>query len=273
MPLDFDRVTILYVVGILLGVAATVYFGFQLLEDLSPVTTSVLLLLGFVALLLLAIAISIERLDLVLYALAAGFYLVFVAYLLSTFDVGSAGTFLLLAASSLLFIGLGYLASRGRLALTRRQARLGVAVVVVLGVGLVGIDLIGPQPTESTEFESEVDIPPLRESVVVGTVTVENEFVFPREVEPTRFYACTYTPERIVQSLQYRPSTRNELLGGGAIQRFDLLLFGHVFYDGEDRRGGLRDVDTIPVERAETCPESVDSPRIVVVPDLPEPPR
>lgn len=273
MALDLDRVTILYVVGILLGIAATVYFGFQLLEDLSPVTTAVLLLLGFVALLLLAVAVETDRLDLVLYALSAGFYLVFVAYLLSTFDVGSAGTFLLLAGSSLLFIGLGFLASRGRLALTGRQVRIGLLIVLLLGIGLVGVDLIGAQPTESTEFDDEIEIPSYRESVTIGTVTVENQFVLPREIESTRFFACTYTPERDVQSLQYRPSIRNELLGGGDSKQYDLVLSGHVFYVEDDRREGVRDMDTIPVEQAETCPESVDSPRVVVVSDLPEPPR
>lgn len=270
MVLDVDRVTILYAVGILLGIAATFYFGFQLLEDLSPVTTAFLLFLGFAGLLIVAVALETERLDLVVYALSAGFYLVFVAYLLATFDLGDGGTFLLLAGSSGLFIALGYLASRGLLVLSRRQAQLGVVVVLLVGVALVGIDVVGAQSTESATFESEIDVPEPREMVQVGTVTVENEFFLPRETDLTRYYACVYTPAMEPTSLRHDPSPRDLLLSGGETREFALTLPSRPFYDADgELREGVRDHETIPVERADDCPDDVDEPRIVVVTDSP----
>ena len=131
MVLDFGRETLLYAVGIVLGVVAIAYFGFQLFDQVSPVTTAVALLAGFLVFLVAGVAVEAELLDVVAYGLAAGCYLVFVAYVLARFDVGDGGTFLLLTASSALFVGLGYLAQKGRLELSRRRAMLAVLVVTL----------------------------------------------------------------------------------------------------------------------------------------------
>lgn len=273
MARRLDRVTILYVVGILLGVVATGYFGFRLLEDLSPVTTAALLLVGFVLLLIAGIAVGVETLDLVLYALSAGAYLVFVAYTIMTFELGDGGTFLLLALSSVLFIALGYLAHRNRLALSRRQARLGALLVVVLAIALVGVDVTGAQPAQSADFETDVPVPGDREMVHLGTATVSNDFVLPRSTTVQRYHACVYTPDRELMTLSFAPSAGSILLGGGETRTYDVRLSGHVFYREGELREAVSGVDRVPVERAETCPADADAPRIVVVEDRPEPVR
>ena len=56
----------------------------------------------------------------------------------------------------------------------------------------------------------------------------------------------------------------------------DLRLPGVVFYtDNGTRREALQDRGRVPVETAETCPESTNGPKMVVVPgpDLPRPPE
>lgn len=273
MALGLDREKLLYAVGILLGVAATAYFGFQLFDQVSPVTTAFLLFAGFLCFLVVGIGFDVETLDVVAYALAAGCYLVFVAYVLSRFDVGDGGTFLLLAGSSALFIALGYLAQRDSLVIERRRAKLSVVAVLLVAVALVGVDLVGPQPTTDAEFEESVEVPDVRDRATVGTVTVTNGFFLPRRADVERYHACIYGLEYRPAPLEYRPSLGSPLLSGGESRSYDLALPGFVFYDDNGtRREGFRNLETVPVETAPECPERSDEPKVVVV-QRPAPPR
>lgn len=272
MALAFDQEKVLYAVGILLGVVAVAYFGFQLFDQVSPVTTAALIFAGFVCFLVAGLGFDADTLDIVAYALAAGSYLVFVAYVLSRFDVGDGGTFLLLAGSSALFVGLGYLGQQGRLTLERRQAGLVVLVVLLAAVALVGVDLVGAQATTSTEFEESVDVPDRTGSVAVGTLTLENGFFLPRTADAPTFHACVYGPEFRPARLEYEPPRSSSRLGGGETRRHDLLLPGRAFYDGNGTlREAFQDRETVPVETADECPETEREPSIVVV-QTPVPP-
>jgi hypothetical protein len=266
MVLGLDRETVLYAVGVLLGIAAAAYFGFQLFDQVSPVTTALVLFAGFLCFLAVGVGVDAERIDVVAYALAAGCYLVFVGYALSRFEVGDGGTFLLLAVSSGLFIGLGYLAQKGRLALERRQAALVVVAVTVVAVGVVGVDLVGAQPTTSAEFEESIEIPDDPERVTVGTVTVENEFFLPREADVQRYGACITGTEFRSAPLEYEPRAGSPLLGGGESRSYELVLRGLVFYhENGSRRAPFENRETIPVETATACPESSDEVTLVVL--------
>jgi len=272
MDLNVDRVKVLYVVGVLLGVAAAFYFGFRLLEDLSPTTTSAVLVLGFLAFLFAGLYVETETLDTVFYALGAGSYVVFVFHTISAFDLGDGGVFVLLAGSSALFIALGYASSEGMLEIERRTAAVGVAVVVVLGFALLGFDATGAQPTHTAEFEDEVEIPDLPGEAVVGEVTVENPFALSRTAEVQNYGACLYTPERRMANVRVRDgSPRDLLLAGGESRTSELTVGAAVFYDlnqeTEERYEGLRGRGTVPVEQAEECPEDSDEVKLVVVSD------
>ncbi len=266
MALGLDREKLLYVVGLLLGVVAVAYFGFQLFDRVSPVTTAALLFAGFVCFLVAGVALEVELVDIVAYALAAGCYLVFVAYVLSRFDVGDGGTFLLLAVSSGLFIALGYLAQRDLLAISRRRATLVVVVVLLAGVALVGVDLVGAQPSTTTEIEDEVEIPGERDEVTVGTVTVENRFVLPRETDVPQYFACVYGPEFRPAPLDFEPNRRSGLLWGGENRRYDLVLTGRPFYDANGTlREGFQGAESVTVETGTDCPETEQDPKVLVV--------
>lgn len=262
----FDREKILYAVGILLGVAAVAYFGFQLFDQVSPVTTAVVIFAGFVCFLLAGIGLDAETLDLVTYALAAGSYLVFVAYVLSRFDPGDGGTFMLLAGSSALFLGLGYLGQRGRLTLERRRAAVIVLVVLAAAVTLVGVDLVGPQATTSTAFEDSVAVPDRTEQASVGTLTVRNEFVLPRSVDGPTFHACVYGPDFRPARLEFQPPRRSDRLAGGETRSHELRVPGRAFYTANGTlREGFQGVDAVPVETADECPQTEREPSIVIV--------
>lgn len=271
MDLKIDRVKILYIVGVLLGVAAAFYFGFRLLDDLSPTTTSLTLILGFFVFLLAGLYVEVETLDTVFYALGAGSYLVFVFYTISTFELGDGGIFVLLAGSSALFIALGYASSEGLLDIEGRTALVGIAVVLALGLAFLAFDVTGAQPTHTAELEDEIEIPDLPGEVVVGEVTVENPFALSRTADVPRYGACLYTPERRMAEVRDR-SPHNLLLAGGESRTFELTVGAAKFYDIDsetDERElyeGLRGRDTVPVEQADECPEESDEVKLVVVP-------
>lgn len=275
--MDIDRVKILYAMGALLGVATVFYFGFRILEDLSPTTTATVIALGFVAFLLAGLYVEVETLDTVFYALSAGSYLVFVAYFLAVFEPGDVGIFALLGVSSALFVGLGYLSSQGRLDVEKRYAGIGILVVLVVALGLVGFDVVGAQPTYEELFVDSVDVPeeePERiDRLVVGEVTATNNFAFSRRADLPNYRGCLYSPEKNTFPVGYSESTRNLILGGGESRAFELAIRGPIFYErtGQDGspelRGGLSGVDTIPVESADECPGESDEVKIVVVPE------
>lgn len=272
MDLNVDRVKVLYVVGVLLGVAAAFYFGFRLLEDLSPTTTSAVLVLGFLVFLFAGLYVETEILDTVFYALGAGSYVVFVFYAISKFDLGDGGVFVLLAGSSGLFIALGYASSEGVLEIERRTAAVGVVAVVVLGLALLGFDATGAQPTHTAEFEDEVEIPDLPGEAVVGEVTAENPFVLSRTADMPNYGACLYTPERRTANVRVRDGSPGDvLLGGGESRTSELTVGAVAFYDidqeTEELYEGLRGRETVPVEQANECPEGSDEVKLVVVSD------
>jgi len=277
MGVGVDNVKLLYAVGALLGVATVFYFGFRILEDLSPTTTATVILLGFVAFLLAGLYVETETLDTVFYALSAGSYLVFVAYFLAVFEPGDVGVFALLGFSSALFVGLGYGSSQRLLEVERRHAGIGIVVVLIVAPGLVGFDVVGAQPTYEDSFVDSVEVPDgegdRMEAVVVGEVTGTNGFAFSRRADPPDYRGCLYSPERRTFRLGYSESTGGLILGGGESRTFELVVRESVFYErdgsgGEPELGeGLRDLGSVPVESAEDCPEETDEVKLVVVPD------
>jgi hypothetical protein len=276
MDTEIDRVRILYAVGVLLGVVAAFYYGFRLLEDLSPTTTSVTLLLAVVALLLAALYVEHDGLDTVFYALSAGSYLVSVAYVLATYDLGDGGVFAVLAGSSALFVALGYALSEDILGIDRRKAAGGIAVVLVLVLALLVFDATGAQPRYSDDFRETVEVPDgIGDRVVVGETVVENPFALSRRADLPSVTGCLYTPERRYASVR-RPDTPYSLiLAGGGTRSFEVTVGGDAFFDrdGQELRELLPDRETIPVEVAESCPETADEPKLVVVTGEAEQPR
>jgi len=150
----------------------------------------------------------------------------------------------------------------------RRRVLVGIAVVVVLGFALLGFDVTGAQPTQASEFEEEAEIQLLPGESVVGEVTVENPFALSREAEPQGYGACLYTPGRRRANVR-DDSPSNLVLSGGASRTFELTVGAAAFYnldsEPEEVYEGLRGRETVPVERAEECPEESDEVKLVVV--------
>lgn len=264
---DIRRVHLLYAVGVLLGVITTIYFAFIILEDLSPTVTAILLLLGFVLFGSAGLFTRVERLDLVFYSLAAAAYLIALWYTISRFELDDLAVFLALGLSSALFLGLGYLSHEGYVDIDRRWA--GIVIVAVLGIGVVllGVDLMGAQPTTDIEVQDEIAIPELTDDARVGNVTVHNEFFLSRAIDRPTVHACLYAPDRVDAPIRFEERLGNEVVSGGKSVSSGIFVRSRAFYDLENEtlREPLQDRETIPVEHRAECPEAVDEVKLVVI--------
>ncbi|WP_323191061.1 hypothetical protein [Halostella sp. PRR32] len=268
MDFEIDDVKILYGLGVLFGLGALVYFGRDLVFELSVPVKSLLLLLGFVAFFTAASAIDRPTLDSVLYVLSGGAYLMFLGYTIDRYDVGDTGVFLALVFSSMLFIGLGYLLREREAGLPWRQSRYVLAVVAVVAGLLIVADLLGGGVVYTAALENEVTSTPDDPQMIVGTVTAKNEFVGARKLSPPSVSACVYTPDRrdsdaqLVWPDDYSYATA-EVIGGGEEVELDIRVWHRV--PGENNETAQQ----FTVERAAECPDetSVTEPTVVVVLD------
>ncbi len=267
---SIDGTKLLYAVGVLLGVVALGYFGFELLTGLSPTITAILLAIVFVGLLSVALTIDGGGLETVTYALTAGSYLVTIAYVLSRFDLGDVGVFLVLALSSALFVGLGYGVRERGIALTRPQTARIVVVLAVATALLVGVDVVGAQPTYEVETEDEIEMLEPREQRSIGTVTAENGFVLSRSVDSVTLRICVTGPEPEQLSAH---AFRSQVLAGGESVEGELTIAGGIFYDRDgEPRDAFADLESIPVDTHDgtECPTDDEVRLVVLTGDLGE---
>ncbi|WP_225335799.1 aluminum activated malate transporter family protein [Halomicrobium urmianum] len=277
MDFEFDSGKLLYAIGVALAIASLVYFMRDLVFGLSITVKAALLFLAFVAFFAVGVATERDVLDAVAFALSGGAYLVGLGYVVSNYPIEDTGTFLLLAVSAALFVGLGYLLRERGFALPVRTAASVVAVLAVVGVALVGADAVGGGVTYDLETNESVTVePPTGEypdnhvpgvEKRVGTLTATNEFVFRRALDPPQVVACVVDGDGVVQrhagvSLS-TPGERYgypQSIGGGGTVPMHLTL--HL-----DRDRNQTAPVTYAVERAGECPTDVDEPTVAIVVD------
>ncbi len=273
MDIELDSSRVMYVVGGLLGVATVLYFGAEIIVDMSPTLKSVVLLTAFAFFLAAGQHARSNSLGTVFYVFSAVSYLVFLWYTVSRFELSENRVFLLLGASSLLFVGLGYAFREKEWELDRRQARIAMAVLAVVAFAAVAGDAVGAQPAAETEFDdgfSTEDVGGPGDRVVVGETTLTNGFPLSRFAEVPRHGGCVY-PGREYVTLSHVDEegsvSGDVLMSGGSSRSLDVTAPASAFLDRETRE--LKDefaaVDEVSVEVAEDCPEDVDGPRLVVV--------
>lgn len=224
---------------------------------------AILLFVAFVVLLVLGGAIDRTGLDAAVYALAAGSYLVFVWYLIGTFELGEGEVFLVLGLSSLLFLGLGYLVRETGLVVGRR---------IAFGV-LIAVDALDPQPTYSAEFDEEVNLEGAEpwSDVRVGTLVVENEHVLSRTLEAPTYEACSYTADGLHErdAVWTGGYESEEIAGsrleGGESTSFELTVGTWLFADENGEILDSFEDGPIPIETASECPAEADGPRLVII--------
>ncbi len=274
MNFEVDPAKILYAVGVLFGIAAVAYFARDIVFELSITVRALLLLLAFIVLLVAALAAARKTFVFVFAVLAAAAYLAFVVYTLSRFDVGANGTFLVLLVSAGLFLGLGYLVRERNFNPSPTSARFAVVAVILVAVALVGGDAVASEVTYEIGLDEQASVGD-RGEVVVGTVTIENQFVFREPIDRPQALACIYVPA--MDEYDMRPQPVNYRVGDDRVP--DSIAGAGTMTATMTVRLTDEEAATIdgplPIERAEECPDAADTPRIVVVigDEMPRPPR
>jgi len=178
-----------YVLGMLFGLFTILYFGMEVILEISPVVKSAILFLTSVTF-FAGTGLTVSKWSIPLYFLASISYLIFVPYTLLRFDFGSAATFLILAGSSAVFLAAGYMISEKEIQIPEKKAKYLVTAGTILIVGLFIFDISGPQPEINLELRNSAEMTD-RQETALGTVRVTNEFLLPRAFETPNYRACT----------------------------------------------------------------------------------
>lgn len=274
MRFDIDPGKVLYAIGIVFGIAAVLYFARDLVFELSITVRSLLLLLTFIGFLIGTVAADRTEFVLGFAVLGGATYLAFLAYTIPRFNVGSEGTFLALLVSAGLFVALGYLLRERELAPARSRTRALLAAVVILAVVSVGAD-IGASGVDYGIAVNDAATPGERGQVELGTVNLENRFLFREPIDVPRAFACIYVPG--ATEFDMRPQPVDYRVGGDRLQ--DSVSGGQTLRVTMTIQ--LSDEETaalegpIPIERASNCPETSDTTRVLVLfgEDRPLPPE
>lgn len=274
MELDVDPAKVLYVVGALFGVAAVLYFARDIVFELSITVRALLLLFAFVGFLVSALASSRSPFVPVFAVLSAAAYLAFLGYTLSRFNVGSDGTFFALLVSAVLFLLLGYVVRERDVSPSRRTAQYAIAGLVLVAVLAVGADVVASDVEYGVNTADEALLEDGGD-VVIGTVTIDNQFVFREPIDVPDALACIYVPgmaesEMRPDPVRYRVGEElvpDSIPGSSSISASMIVRLSD---EEVETVGG-----SMPVERADECPAESADPRIVLVlgDAMPRPPR
>jgi hypothetical protein len=271
MDLDIDGGVLLYVLGIGFALAALAYFVRDVVFALSITVKAALLFVAFLGFLLGGIAMDRDVLDRVSLVLAGAAYVVFVVYVVTRYGLDATAIFLVLAASAVLFVGLGYGLRQYRPAISPRTATVLAVALVAVAVLLVGADVATAGVTYETEFDESVtvtapaDAPPDRPVVqgeaTIGSITVTNEGPFTRSLDMPRMEGCVVGVDAGSETrtyVQYDPRTydRPDYVSGGTSQNFDLVTRLPIPNETEQL--------TYAIERGTDCDVDRDEPTLIV---------
>lgn len=186
------------------------------------------------------------------------------AYAASTHPLGADGTVALALVSMTVALVVVYLHQQHLLALRPREAAALVLIVALVGGGLVGADLRADPVSYETSVASETQVPadPAgTEPLTVGTATATNPSPFREQVSFPPARACLFNgTARVSSPVLYRADGEyypRSVGGSGTTDARMTVLATAGTLDPMNR--------TVPVERAERCPERSERQRVVVV--------
>jgi len=187
-----------------------------------------------------------------------------VGYGASTHPLGTVRSLAAVLATLAVVFGALYVVEERRYGLRRWEALAVVVVVVAAGGALVAADLGTSPLSYETTVDDSATIPDDTEGnvpVVVGTATVENGFVYREQIRFPAARACIFNgTARTNVAVLYEQggSYFPRSVGGDERLRANMTLLTTPSVAGSLNR-------TVPVERADTCPEESERERIVVV--------
>lgn len=253
MDFKIDEAKLLYGLGAFLGIVAIVYFGHELILDLSPTIKSFILLSSTVMFLGAAEYVKQGILKSSFYIFSAFSYLSFLVYIFARFSFGSEQIFLLLAASSAVFIGLGYLRSEKGYEVTQDQARKVLGAVMILVALAVVFDVMGAQPEYNLELQETVEVVE-GEEFEIGVLEIQNDFPLSRNVDTPTFRGCIFIEEGHDGRNIYVNPEDSGLVGGSTTEIVPLTEDAH-YERHEDQNVSISGNYTVVNEKCPSEPE------------------
>lgn len=197
MNFEIDESRMLYGLGAFLGVIAILYFGQELVLDLSPTVKSFILFSATVAFISGAEYSDQSTLRSAFYLFSAFSYLSFLVYIFLRFSFSSGQIFLILVSSSIAFMILGYVRSEDLYDLDDQQAEKAIATVAAFIAIAVVFDVGGPQPEYSLELKDSVEVGENQE-IKFGELEVRNDFALSRNIDVPTYGGClAVSPEKV----------------------------------------------------------------------------
>lgn len=258
--MKIGRSDILYLGSAFLTLAAVLTFVSGE-SALSPVTKIGVMAMIFT--LLLGVGVFVERKfhQILAFGLSAITYVVGTAYTLSKFGLGSDTGFLVFIVSAAIFTGLGQLLTRQEIKPDRNQLKLTAVVLLAVCLSITLFDLSGEKPSYNLNVQDEVDLN-TSNTVEVGKLIIQNNFLLPREVDQPNYRACLYPDTDVRVRVNVDSSYGTELIAGGGIKEKPVEL--SVIHSYNEEQEEPEPLGTFKIERADQCPDSSDEKKIVI---------
>lgn len=264
MSMRFDISYILYGMAVVLAAAGLVVFGFDVLMSLSPTIRSFLLVLTFTFFVAAGNYTEDTAIRNIFYLISAVAYAIFLLYTFIVFDLSSEVVFVMLAISSIMFTGFGYMAKKRDLLLEHEVAKRVMVGTIVLTVIVLAGDLTGPQPSIETTYVDTVEVVDGEQQV--GQMTITNPFIVSRDVSVDYPSMCLVAPEGRISRVPVDLDRRPSLLAGGETVNINVSI--RLPYDADGHEGDspwLGNYSTLEIDaESDQCPDTAETATLFV---------
>ena len=186
--LDYNR--IFYAASAFFAVLAVLYFGFEYIQNLSPVTISGFTFAIFAASFIRGVTRESKGVKFLYYLLSTGSYLVFIAYTNARLISTENGVLASLIFSAALFSSIGYvLTNKKEIIPSNKQSKkilIGIAAFILV---LTFYD--GVATGYSVEYQLEDEVVLSEEEIRVGEAEIIKTGYLPIDIESKRARFCT----------------------------------------------------------------------------------
>lgn len=264
---DLDESNILYLFGAFLGIISIIYFGQELILNLSPTMKSAIILTSSLMFLAGSELTRKPVLKACLLVFTSFSYLSLLLYLFLRFNLSSEHIFMVLAASSAAFIALGYIKSEKEFKLEANQAKIGLGTLGILIVALTVFDAVGAQPEYSLNLEDSVEIVG-GEEFKFGEIEVRNDFSFSRNIDLRDFEGClVFSNGNGVERIYSSPDSEG-MIAGKTTERFNLteeINERHIGNDREENQSGNSNITGNYTIHNQSCPDDSEREGLYIV--------
>lgn len=219
MDFSFDESKFLFGVGALLGVISIFYFGLELIFDLSPTIKSAILVVFSALFFVLGDFVDSDLLGISTYVFSGFTYLSFLIYVSVRFSLSQTQTLALLAGSSALFLGLGYVRNEELYSLDSQTSKKASAALLGILLILVAVDVAGSQPEYRLELKDEASVS--NGETYIGVLEVENSFPLSRNIDLPSYDGCAAYNETAKDGLYISPDSEG-IINGSATETYNL---------------------------------------------------